>query len=198
MNSLNNPSHKKLGFWMLTALVAGNMIGSGIFLLPSSLAAIGSISLFSWFFTTGGALMLALMFARLSMQIPKTGGPYAYAKVGLGRFLGFQTAYNYWITVWVGNAAIVLALVGYLSVFWPAFDQPHIACFTSIAIIWLLTFVNLLGVQSVGIVQLVTTILKLIPILIIGIFGWHFAHGAYFHQYFNMTAPPQSNFMALS
>jgi len=195
---LNNPSHKKLGLWMLTALVAGNMIGSGIFLLPSSLAQIGSISLFSWIFTTAGALVLALMFARLSMQIPKTGGPYAYTKVGLGKFLGFQTAYNYWITIWVGNAAIVIALIGYTSVFIPILSEPKIACIAAIAVIWFLTLVNLLGVQFAGMLQLVTTILKLIPILLIGLFGWHYAHPGYFHQYFNITSPPQSNFLAIS
>lgn len=193
-----NKQPKKLGFWMLTALVAGNMIGSGIFLLPANLAKIGTISLYSWLFTTAGALVLALMFARLSIQIPKTGGPYAYARAGLGRFLGFQTAYNYWIAVWVGNAAIVLALIGYAAVFWPSLNNPHTACLTAIIIIWLLTFINLLGVRSAGITQLITTVLKLIPIVLIAVLGWRYARPHFFTTQFNLTSPHQSNFMAIS
>ena len=86
---------QKLGIWMLTALVAGNMIGSGVFLLPASLASIGSISLVSWFFTTTGAFMLGMVFVYLEPGVlPKTGGPYAYAHAGFGQFIGFQTAYG--------------------------------------------------------------------------------------------------------
>ena len=189
---------KKLGIWTLTALVTGNMIGSGIFLLPSTLASLGTISLYSWLFSTAGALLLALMFAKLSMQLPKTGGPYAYTKAGLGNFLGFQTAYSYWIALWVGNAAIVLAGVGYASVFWPTLANPKVACLAAIIIIWLFTFINILGVQTAGIVQLVTTVLKLIPILLIGILGWFFIHPQYFHQFYNTSTPHQSDFFVIS
>ena len=93
---------KPLGLWTLTALVAGNMIGSGVFLLPSSLAKIGSISVLAWTFTAVGALTLALVFAKLSFFIPKTGGPYAYCRETFGDFMGFQIAYNYWVALWVG------------------------------------------------------------------------------------------------
>ena len=189
---------KKLGFWMLTALVAGNMIGSGIFLLPSTLAQIGSITLYSWLFTSAGALFLTLVFVRLSVQIPKTGGPYAYAKEGLGHFIGFQTAYNYWLAVWIGNAGIVLALVGYLSVFWPSLAHPKTACIAAIAITWLLTFVNLAGVRSAGLVQLLTTVLKIIPLLIVGILGWFYIHPHYYFETINVTHPHQSNAMAIA
>src|SRR5689334_10797385 len=103
---------QKLGLWMLTALVTGNMIGSGVFLLPASLASYGSISILSWIFTSLGALSLAMVFGKLSTFIQKTGGPYAYCYEGFGDFVGFLVAYNYWIALCIGNAAIIVAFVG--------------------------------------------------------------------------------------
>jgi basic amino acid/polyamine antiporter, APA family len=188
--------HKKMGLWMLTSLVAGNMIGSGIFLLPSNLASIGSISLLSWGFTALGAFLLALVFAKMSIMIPKVGGPYAYAQAGFGDYIGFQTAYNYWIQVWVGNSAIAIAMVGYLAVFWPSLHSPTARCIVEIMAIWLFTLVNINGVHSAGLVQLVTTILKLIPILLIGLFGWWFFHPEYLTGSFNVSG--HSNFTATS
>src|SRR5579872_3747621 len=88
-----------LNFWMLLALVVGNMIGSGIFLLPSALAPYGSLSIISWLLTTGGALCLAWVFSDLSKKIPFTGGPYAYSRTAFGDFIGFFVAYIYWIAV---------------------------------------------------------------------------------------------------
>ena len=88
---------KKLGVFSLTALVTGNMIGSGVFLLPSTMARLGSLSLVSWIITAMGSLFLAFVFSRLGRFMPKTGGPYAYAQAGLGRELGFQTAFCYWL-----------------------------------------------------------------------------------------------------
>src|SRR4051812_5786028 len=101
-----------LGLWQLTALVAGNMIGSGIFLLPASLAHYGSISLLAWIFTAAGAMMLALVFARLGAAMPREGGAYAYCREAFGDFAGFQMAYNYWIAQWVGTTAVVVAFTG--------------------------------------------------------------------------------------
>lgn len=82
----------KLGLWLATALVIGNMIGSGVFLLPSALAGYGGISLVAWGFTAAGAILLALVFARLGRSYPQTGGPYAYSRRAFGDFVGFQTA----------------------------------------------------------------------------------------------------------
>src|SRR5436190_12018950 len=90
-----------LGLWMLIALVTGNMIGSGVFLLPASLASYGSISILSWIFTSLGAICLALVFGKLSTFILKTGGPYAFCHEGFGDFIGFVVAYNYWIALCV-------------------------------------------------------------------------------------------------
>jgi len=180
-------SRKLLGPWMLTALVAGNMIGSGVFYLPTELARIGSISLLSWIFTSVGALLLALVFAKLSTVMPRIGGPYAYCREGFGEFVGFQMAYNYWIALWVGNAAIVVAFVGYLGVFLPILHENHVLSFlVSIGVVWFLTLINVLGVHWAGIMQLVTTILKLLPLVLVGLGGLFFIN-PHLYSAFNVT-----------
>ena len=163
---------RKLGLWMCTALVVGNMIGSGVFLLPSALASYGGIGLLGWLFTAGGAVFLALAFARLSRMVPKTGGPYAYTRHAFGDFAGFVVAWGYWISIWVGNAAISVALVGYLAVFWSQLAEvPLLAGGAALACIWLLTWVNTTGVRNAGIVQLVTTVMKLVPLVVVATVG---------------------------
>lgn len=186
----------KLGLCSLTALVAGNMIGSGIFLLPSQLARVGSITLFSWIATALGAFCLALVFSRMSLLIPKNGGPYAYVRAGFGDFIGFQTAYYYWIAIWVGNCSIVIALMGYLRVFFPELGNVALETTIAIAIIWLVTSINIVGIHMAGMVQVITTLLKFIPILIVGIFGWKYFNTHYFMESFNVTG--QSNLSAFS
>jgi basic amino acid/polyamine antiporter, APA family len=185
---------KKLGIVSLTALVTGNMIGSGIFLLPSAMARLGSMSLLSWVFTSVGSLFLAFVFSRMSTMIPKTGGPYAYAHAGLGNVLGFQTAYCYWLNAWIGNAAITVAGMGYLSVFFPILSNPMIACLAGICFVWLFTMINLNGVHTAGIVQVITTILKLLPIVFIALLGWFFFHAEYITKSWNVATPAISNF----
>jgi basic amino acid/polyamine antiporter, APA family len=101
---------RTMGLTMATALVIGNMVGSGIFLLPASLADVaGPVSIVGWVFTGIGAMLLALVFARLGRTFPRTGGPYAYSRRAFGDFIGFQTAWGYWIAAWAGNAAIAVA-----------------------------------------------------------------------------------------
>ncbi len=172
---------RALGLWLATALVVGNMIGSGVFLLPSSLAEFGGISLVGWLFTAAGAVLLALVFARLGRTYPRTGGPYEYSRRAFGDFIGFQTAWGYWIAVWAGNAAIAVAFAGYLGVFFPAIsDEPLLAAVTALAAIWLLTWVNALGIRQGGIVQGVTTVLKVLPLLVMATIGLAFVNMDHF------------------
>ena len=150
---------RSMGLWMATALVVGNMIGSGIFLLPAAMAGTaGPVSVVAWLFTGIGAMLLALVFATLGRAYPKTGGPYVYARKAFGDFIGFQTAWSYWINAWVGNAAIAIAFAGYLAVFWGDVATNWVAVLVAIALIWILTLVNIVGVRAAGIVQVVTTI----------------------------------------
>jgi APA family basic amino acid/polyamine antiporter len=187
---------RKLGLWMCTALVVGNMIGSGVFLLPSSLPRFGGISILGWLFTTTGALLLALTFARLSRLVPKAGGPYAFARHGFGDFIGFLVAWGYWISICAGNAAIAVAMVGYLGVFVPALSaSPLLAALTALAAIWILTWVNAEGVRKAGMVQVVTTILKLLPLIAIAVFGFFYFDRSHFTP-FNPSG--QSGFAAVS
>ncbi len=159
-------SAKQLGLVMCTALVVGNMIGSGIFLLPATLAPYGWNSIFGWVLTIGGGLLLAIVFAALSRSFPRAGGPYAFTQEAFGPMAGFLVAWSYWISVWVGNAAVATGSVSYLSVFFPSLSTTTgLHAGVTIAIIWLLTYINIRGTYLAGGVQLVTTVLKLLPLL---------------------------------
>ena len=161
-----------LGFWMCTALVVGNMIGSGVFLLPASLAPYGGISIIGWVITAVGAMLLALVFARLSRLVPKAGGPYAYTQYGFGDFAAFLVAWGYWISIWAGNAAISIAFTGYLGVFLPGITRSALlSAGTALTAVWLLTWINSRGVRNAGIVQVITTALKLVPLAAVGLIG---------------------------
>lgn len=174
--SAPTPPLSKIGLWTCTALVIGNMVGSGIFLLPASLAPYGSYSLIGWLITATGALLLARVFSRLAKRMPKAGGPYAYTRIGFGDFPGFLMAWGYWISCWCTNAAIAVAFVSYLSLIFPVLSSsPIIGAALALSTLWGLTFVNILGVRKAGNVQVVTTILKLLPLLALIVFGiWHF------------------------
>lgn len=161
-----------IGLLTCTSLVVGNMIGSGVFLLPATLAIYGGISLIGWLFSTLGAMVLALMFSYLSRNMSSIGGPYAYTRKGLGEFAAFLVAWGYWVSIWCGNAAITVAFVSYLSVFFPILNINSLsAILTGLSAIWLLTWVNTLGIKEAGKVQVLTTILKLTPLLLIAFVG---------------------------
>ncbi len=171
----------EIGLWLSTSLVVGNMIGSGIFLLPAALALYGGISIFGWLITLVGSIFLALMFSRLSKMVTKSGGPYTYSREGFGDFTGFLVAWGYWISIWSGNAAISVAGVGYLSFFIPALKENQIlSAAVAIGAIWLFTFINTKSIKKVGMVQLVTTILKILPLIILGTFGLLYFNKAHF------------------
>jgi APA family basic amino acid/polyamine antiporter len=181
---------------MATALVTGNMIGSGIFLLPSSLAGFGGISLAGWLLSAAGALTVALVFAGLSRQVSGSGGPYTYTRAAFGDLPGFLVGWGYWISMVAGNAAIATALVGYLTVFFPVLDaEPMFATGVALAAIWLLVLINVLGVKEAGRIQVLTTILKLLPLIGIGLVGVFFIETAHFEPW-NLSG--QSNLSAIT
>ena len=188
-----NSKPQKIGLITTTSLVVGNMIGVGIFVLPAVLASYGSISLLGWVFTSAGALILAKIFGNFSkIIINKSGGPYAYSKAGFGDFIGFLVAWGYWIGCWVGNAAIVIAIIGALSFFFPVLESnPLYSVSFGLLLIWFFTWINSRGVKESGKVQLVTTILKLLPLVFIIIVGVFFFSFENFPE-FNLTG--NSNF----
>lgn len=162
----------KIGVVPATLMVAGNMMGSGVFMLPANLAGIGSIALFGWLITCVGAVALALTFAKLAAIDPAAGGPYAYARKAFGDYMGYQTNLIYWLANVVGNVGLAVAGIGYLTHFFPALKNPLNFALSQIFVIWLFTYANMLGPKLVGRVQSVTTILALIPILGMAFLGW--------------------------
>lgn len=191
-----NCKKRRLGLWMLMALVTGNMVGSGAFLLPADLARIGTVSLLSLVFTIFGVLAIATVFAKMSLLVPKNGGPYVYAKVAFGEYIGFQTAYYYWVGVWVGNAAVVVAVLGYIDIIYPILDKPIAKLMVTLVAIWLPALINILGIKLAGAIQIVTSVLKFAPLVIVGGLGWFYFHPEYLSTAFNVTA--KSNFSAFS
>ncbi|MBX2898934.1 MAG: amino acid permease [Cyclobacteriaceae bacterium] len=165
--------HNKIGLWTTTSIVVGNMIASGLFMLPATLAAYGGISLVGWIVSGCGAICLALVFAWLSKMMPDaTGGPYAYTRTTMGDFAGFLVAWGYWISVWCTNAAIAVAFVSYLTAFIPALaTNSLLSVGVGLGAIWFLTWINTKGIREAGFVQLLTTILKIVPLILITVGG---------------------------
>lgn len=153
----------------------GNIIGGGIFLLPASVAPFGTISLVAFGVLTIGAIALALVFGRLAERHPQTGGPYVYARAAFGDFAGFLAAWSYWITAWVSNAALAVAAVGYLCVLFPGVGAHKWSmCLAALAVQWLPALANLAGTRYVGAVQVVATVLKFAPLLLVAVGGLFF------------------------
>ena len=157
---------------MCTALVIGNTIGMGIFLQPASLAPYGYNALIAWAITIFGTMLLALIFASLARRMAQADGPYEYVRATQGDGVAFLAMWSYWVSVWVTNAALAVGVVGYLTAVLPALGSvPPVL--VAVGLIWLFVFVNLLGVRTGGGVQIVTTVLKLIPMaVIIGLGLW--------------------------
>jgi APA family basic amino acid/polyamine antiporter len=186
--SMSTP--KALGLWTLTALVVGNMIGSGVFLLPAALAPFGGVSFLAWLVTAGGSMLLGLVFARLARRAPAAGGPYAYTRQAFGDFAGFLVGWGYWISSWSAVAAIAVAMVGYLGEFVPGLaTTPPLAAGAAIGAIVLLTGVNAAGVREAGLVQFVTTVIKMLPLIGVAAFGFSRFELARFEP-FNPTERP--------
>lgn len=159
-----------LGPIATTALVAGNIIASGIFVIPASLAEIaGPLSLVAWALVAVGYLSLTVVYADLAGALPVSGGLQVYVQRAFGDLAGFLTAFLYWISCVVGNAAFITAFVGYCAVFVPAFGRSLPAFLLAQAMLWLVTGINIVGVRTVGAVQVVTTILKIAPLLMVAI-----------------------------
>jgi basic amino acid/polyamine antiporter, APA family len=161
-----------LGLATCTALVMGNMVGSGFFIAPSALAPYGTTALIGWAVMAFGAMCLGMVFARLARIAPATGGPYAYTRMGFGPFAGFLIAWGYWISIWASLPAIAAAFVGYLRVLIPALaGHRTLNIAIGLAAIWGVALVNLRGVKEAGLFQAATTYTKLVPFVSIAAFG---------------------------
>lgn len=162
----------KIGLIPATLLVAGNMMGSGVFMLPANLAAIGSIAVIGWLITIVGAIALALVFSKLTQIYPAAGGPYAYSRKAFGDYMGYQINLIYWLANVVGNVGLAVAGLGYMTTFFPSLKDPLVMALAQIAIIWFLTYANILGPNVVGRIQSFTTAIALFPIIGMALLGW--------------------------
>ncbi len=160
----------KIGFWTCTALVVGNVIGMGIFVLPASLAPFGFNALIGWGIVLGGCLVLARVFSDLARALPDAEGPYGYIRRTLGELPAYLALWAYWVSLWLTNAALATGVVGYMTVVFPSLDAFQPALF-ALFLLWAVVVINLFGVRTGGGVQIVTTALKLLPMLVIALLG---------------------------
>lgn len=162
----------KLGLLPLVALVVGSMIGGGVFSLPQNMAkgASPGAVIIGWLITGVGMLALAFVYQGLSTRKPKLdAGPYAYARAGFGDFVGFNSAWGYWLSAWIGNVSYAVLIFGALSYFYPAFGaegNTWQAIIGASILLWLVHAMVLMGVRQAAIINVVTTIAKLAPIFI--------------------------------
>ena len=178
--------NKKIGPFLATMLVASNMVGSGIFLLPATLASVGSITIIGWGIGSVGALLVALVLAKLAQLAPEAGGPCAYAGEAMGRYMGFQASTLYWVSCWIGNIAIAVAAIGYLASFFPALATPINGATAQVGIIWLLTLANIVGPRFVCQIETAAVAVGLIPILLVAVGGWWFFDSDVFRASWNV------------
>jgi APA family basic amino acid/polyamine antiporter len=153
----------------VVALIVGNMVGTSIYTLPANLsAAAGPVSIAAWALTGLGYWFVALVYARMGTLFPRTGGPYVYARAAFGDYAGFLAVWAYWFSATVGNAAIALGVVGYLKQLVPgALGLPGIDCWLALALLWILTLLNVLGVKWGARLSIGILFLNVLPLLAI-------------------------------
>ena len=161
----------KLGWGLAALVVAGNMIGSGLYLLPVSLAPTGGSSLIGWLVAAAGAATLALVFGALGRLQPDADGLAGFAERGLGRFAGFNVSLAFWAACLVGNVAVAVAATGYLGFFWPILKNPVAATFCNLGIIWVATIAYIFGARTASWLAATALVIGLVPIAIAVVAG---------------------------
>ncbi len=162
---------RKLRLGALTALVIGSMVGGGIFSLPQNMAASAGAGavLIGWAITAVGMLTLALVFQNLAVRKPELDtGVYAYAKAGFGDYMGFSSAWGYWISAWIGNVSYFVLLFATLGYFFPIFGEGNTpaSIIGASLLLWSVHFLVLRGIHEAALVNLITTVAKIVPLLI--------------------------------
>ena len=160
----NKSLKKEISLFMATMLVCGNMIGSGVFMLPATLAQVSGPlpTIIAWIITTIGSILIAVSFANLGSKYPQTGGAYQYTKEAFGEFAGFLSAWLYWNGSWIGNSAIIVALASYTASIIPALHNPVISIIFTSSILWIFTIINIVGVKQAGKIQTFATVFKIV------------------------------------
>jgi APA family basic amino acid/polyamine antiporter len=161
---------RELGLTMCTALVVGNTIGMGIFMQPAALAPFGLNALTGWLAVIVGCTCLALVFAALARKLPQADGPFDYVRTTLGEPVAFAAMWSYWISTVVTLPTLAVGVSGYFISVFPASRALPPAVLT-VAFMWLFVGVNLFGVRSGGRVQVITSLLKLVPLVLVMVLG---------------------------
>ncbi|WLH28934.1 arginine-ornithine antiporter [Pseudomonas canadensis] len=161
----------KLRLGALVALVVGSMIGGGIFSLPQNMAASADVGavLIGWVITAIGMLTLAFVFQTLANRKPDLdGGVYAYAKAGFGDYMGFSSAWGYWISAWLGNVGYFVLLFSTLGYFFPLFGEGNTpaAVIGASVLLWAVHFLVLRGIKEAAFINLMTTVAKVVPLVL--------------------------------
>jgi amino acid transporter len=171
---------KKIGPLLATFVVANNMIGSGFFLLPATLARSGGVTLLAWLLGTVLAVALGAAFARLARDYPNLTSPDDYIRPALGRDIGFLATTLYWLASWAGNNAIAVAAFGYLAILLPFGDDQGVRLLGQVVLIWLMFAINLMGPRPIARFQSLCVLLGLLPVAAIMTAGWgHFDFDLY-------------------
>ena len=169
---MSSNQHRVIGFWRGWSIAVGCAVGSGIFMMPTMLAPYGLLGFGGWLVAGAGSILVALTMARLVKRIPKTGGPYVYVNEGLGDFSGFIIAWTYWVACVSAIAGISIAFVGYLGFFLPQIASSQIyALLASLMLIWIIVFLNIRSLENSSKFQLISTLLKLVPLMLIVLLG---------------------------
>ncbi|MCV7229584.1 APC family permease [Mycolicibacterium komossense] len=177
-----------LGLTSATGLVIGSVVGTGVFTMPAVMAGAGTMSIVVLAVVAVGAMVLALLFGQLTKRLPHSdGGLYAYARYEFGDFAGYLVGWSYWISAWAGNAAIVASWVFYVDAMLDLHDPSGLVNWgIALTGLWVPAIVNLVGVQQMAWFQNITVVMKFLPLLFIGAFGWIFVNNANFGA-FNAT-----------
>ncbi|WBO23480.1 APC family permease [Sphingomonas abietis] len=163
---MTSETERPFGFWTATALVVGGMIGTGIFMLPANIAPFGWTGLIAWGVSIGGVLAIAYALGTLAMAMPEETGAVAITSRVLGTLPGVLNGWSYWVSCWAASAMLALGATSYLSVLVPAIaTTPLAGALTAVALLWLITLLNLAGARIAGQFQMITTLLKLLPLL---------------------------------
>lgn len=177
--------NKKMSVTQLTIVTAVNMMGSGIIMLPTNLAQVGTMSILSWIITTIGATMLAFIFARAGLYSSKGGGMGGYAEYSFGKAGAFLTNYTYGLSLVIANAAIAISSVGYIAVLFNVHLSPLATALWTIVVLWVATILNFGGANITGRISSFTVWGVILPVVFISIVGWFYFSGSNFASSWN-------------
>lgn len=170
----------------MIALVMGNMVGAGSYMMPMVLAKYKIYAIIGWGVSSIGAIFLAKLFAKMMILMPKEGAPYAYSESIFGRFIGFQMSWGYWIMCPIGSASLMISIIGVFNSVFPIFNTNiSFGLIISILIIVIFSLINLKGVHNTLKIQTIVTCLKLIPLILFAIIAGYYFFNSYCNEILN-------------